>query len=99
MLPAGDQVAVAGSYNSAVLSAPVSPAPPAISTFPFASSVAVCQLRASTIEPAADQVFVQLRALQEATAAVVGVAACHQNLAAREQRRRMVDAALDHYRR
>ena len=48
---------VAGSYNSALISAAV-PVPPTARTLPLPSSVAVCPDRAVASEPAAVQVLV-----------------------------------------
>jgi hypothetical protein len=46
MLPVGLKVPVTGSYNSALARGPVVPYPPAMRTFPFGSTVAVCSARA-----------------------------------------------------
>jgi hypothetical protein len=46
MLPVTVHVPVAGLYSSALLRKPVVPSPPATSTWPFGSSVAVWSVRA-----------------------------------------------------
>src|SRR5947209_3637825 len=59
MLPAGDQLLLAGSYSSALARGTNPPPwPPATSTFPSGSSVAVGAKRAVAMLPAEDQLLV-----------------------------------------
>src|SRR3990172_8375394 len=52
------ELAVCGSYSSAVEFRPLTPQPPTIFTWPSGSSVSVCPLRASFTSPVDENVFV-----------------------------------------
>ena len=59
MLPVAVKVPVAGSYSSAVARSLTGPTPPAISTFPVGSSVAVWPLRVVVMLPVGAKVPVE----------------------------------------